>query len=738
MHVTTTPQPTHAGIAGDLWGGLAAMLVALPSAIAFGVLIYSALGPDHAGEGALAGMLGAAALGIVAPLVSRNGGFITAPCAPAAAVMSALAVQLSADGQFTFERVTMLLALTALLSSLLQILYGLLRAGRLIKFIPYQVVSGYLSGVALIIALGQLPKLLGLPKGEPLLHGLLSPALWNGTSITVGLVTIGAMVLAPHVTKKVPGTIIGLLGGIAAYFAMAVFNRDLLQLASNALVIGPIEVSGSVVDTVRASVSHMLLVQPADIGLIFVSALTLSVLLSIDTLKTGVVLDALARKRSDSNRELIGQGAANAAAFFVGGAPGAGTMGSTLVNFTSGGRTLWSGVTEGVLVVIALAALGGLIAWVPIGALAGLLLVVAWRMFDRDMFRLALQRSTRMDFAVIVTVVGVAQIGLIAASVVGICLAILLFIRDQIRGSVIINKIDLHGARSKRRRLVAETKILEQQGDQAVVVQLQGNLFFGTTDQLFSELEQDLNQRRYLLLDLRRVQSMDFTAAHLFEQMRERLIERKGELLFSGMPSSLPTRQDIEHYMKQLGLAGSTDGIRIFDTRDSALEWIEDRLIEAAGGVEVKAEQALSLASMEVFSHLDAVTLAALDGAVREMSIPAQGRIFSRGDTGDDIFFVRRGRVEVLLPLEGGKFHHLATFCQGDFFGEMAFLDREPRSADVRAATATDLFVLSRERFDTMVKSNPALGGKIFEKLAYAVSKRLRTADTELRMLEAR
>ena len=161
--MTTTQRTAGPQLAGDLWGGLAAMLVALPSAIAFGVLIYTAIGPDYAGEGALAGILGAAALGIVAPLVSRNGGFITAPCAPAAAVMSALAAQLVANGQPAVERIVMLLALTALLSSLLQILYGLVRAGRLIKFIPYQVVSGYLSGVAVIIAVGQLPKLLGLP-----------------------------------------------------------------------------------------------------------------------------------------------------------------------------------------------------------------------------------------------------------------------------------------------------------------------------------------------------------------------------------------------------------------------------------------------------------------------------------------------------------------------------------------------------------------------------------------------
>lgn len=736
--MTSTQRTVGSSLSGDLWGGLAAMLVALPSAIAFGVLIFTAIGPDYAGEGALAGILGAAALGIVAPLVSRNGGFITAPCAPAAAVMSALAAQLADSGDHAFGRIAMLLAITALLSSILQILYGLLRAGRLIKFIPYQVVSGYLSGVAVIIAIGQLPKLLGLPKDVTLLHGLVAPAQWNATGIIVGLVTIAAMMVAPRYTQKIPAAIIGLLAGIATYFALAAFDGQLLQLRDNPLIIGPIETSGSFLAAFSERAGALASVQVADVTLVLVSALTLSVLLSIDTLKTGVVLDALARRRHDSNRELIGQGAANAASFFIGGMPGAGTMGATLVNFTSGGRTLWSGVAEGVFVVLAFVVLGRLIAWVPIGALAGILLVVAWRMFDRGMFRLALKRSTRVDFAVIATVVLVAQVGLIAASVVGICMAILLFIRDQIQETVVVNKVDLRGARSKRRRLVAETEILSANRGEAIVVQLQGNLFFGTADQLFSELEQDLATRRYLLLDLRRVQSMDFTAAHLFEQMRERLQERGGALLFSGMPSSVPTRQDIASYMQQLGLVSSHGGVRTFETRDGALEWMEDRILDAAGWSAEEEGPPLALGEIEIFKELDATAIAALGSAVHALTIPVNGRICSSGETGDELFFVRRGRVEALLPLGSGQRHHLATFCRGDFFGEMAFLDREPRSADVEAATPAELYTLSRARFDALVKANPALGSSVFEQLAYAVSKRLRMADTELRLLEER
>lgn len=723
--------------AGEAWGGLAAMLVALPSAIAFGVLVYGAIGPEHAGSGALAGIIGAAVLGVVAPLVGRNGGFITAPCAPAAAVLSAMMAGYAAAGDMVPERMLALLALTALLAALMQVGFGALRAGKLIKFIPYQVVSGYLSGVALVIATGQLPKLLALPKDVSLWHGFASPQLWNPRSIAVGLATIAAMALAPRLTKTVPAAIIGVATGIAAYFALALLDPGMLTMEGNTLVIGPIQASGSLWDAAAARAVALPEVRLADVALVFSSALTLAVLLSIDTLKTGVVLDALTHRRHDSNRELLAQGSANFAAFLAGGMPGAGTMGATLVNVTSGGRTPWSGVLAGVFALLAFLVLGGAIAWVPIGALAGLLLMVAWNMFDKGMFRLVLRPGTRVDFLIILTVVVVAQFGLILASAVGVGLSILLFIRDQILTSVISGVVYLDRTHSKRKRLLAEQELLAVHGRQAAVVPLQGNLFFGTTDQLFSELEKDLGRLRYLLIDLRRVHSMDYTAVHLLEQMRDRLRERGGELLFSGMPSYLPTRQDIAGYLKELGL-GDGEGIRVFDTRDGAIEWMEDRLLEAAGWVPPGEETTLDLGAIELFHDLDATALGELATIVESRHYGPGDRIFSRGEAGDSLCLIRRGRVRILLPLEGGKVHHLVTLCPGDYFGEMAFIDRETRSADAVAVIETDLYLLSRDRFDALARRNPALAERVFEELAYAVSRRLRAADAELQALEAR
>jgi SulP family sulfate permease len=465
------------------------------------------------------------------------------------------------------------------------------------------------------------------------------------------------------------------------------------------------------------------------------------VLLSIDTLKTCVVLDALTRSRHKSDRELIGQGIGNLVTFLAGGIPGAGTMGPTLINVTSGGRTPRSGVIEGVLVVMTLFLLGWLFAWVPIGALAGILLVIAYRMFDwRNMLRLLRYPAGRLDFAVIAFVIIVAvTVDLIAASGVGIALAILLFIRDQIKGTVIRRKRGLDQVSSKTSRLEAEREVLNKHGNEAVLCELQGNLFFGTTDQLFTQLETDLRTKRYILLDMRRVQSMDYTAAHLFEQMQAQLEERGGLLLFTGMAAGLHDQLDFERYLAQLGVVREGGGgVMISETLDSALEWMEDHILEAYNMLQEDSVQPLQLKDFELFRQFDEKMLNELASCVTELSVTQGQKVVSQGDPGDKIYLVRRGSVRILLPLKGGTPYHLATIGQGDFFGEISFIDGSIRSADVEAKVQTDLYVLSRSRLNEQSHSNPVFGVQVFARLALAIAKRLRHTDAELQALEER
>lgn len=722
--------------AGDFWGGLAAMLVALPSAIAFGVTIYSPLGAAHVALGALAGILGATAIGLMAPALGGTQRLISAPCAPAAAVLAAFALEFMHSGG-DFAAAMLLLSLLGLAAGLLQIAFGAVRLGKLIEYMPYPVVSGYLSGVGLYIIAGQVPKFLGVPKGMHFWESLAAPAAWQWQGMVVGAATIAVMLGAPRVTKRVPAAILGLLAGVAAYFGLGLLDPALLKLDGNALVVGALGGGGSFMDAIVDRWQAMGEIGLTELRHIAVPALTLAVLLSIDTLKTCVVLDALTRTRHESNRELIGQGLGNVASAVVGGIPGAGTMGATLVNISSGGQSRLSGIMEGVLALVAFLALGSFIAWVPVAALAAILIVIGVRMIDRHSFSFLKQRSTVLDFVVIAAVIVTAlTVSLIAASGVGIVLAVMLFIREQIGGAIVRRKTYGNENFSKRVRTHEEMEILMDHGNRAVVVELQGSIFFGTASQLYKALEPELKTRDFVILDMRRVQTVDVTAVHMLDQIKDMLAERHGFLIFSQLPQNLPSGRDMQQYFDQVGLVRPESPVRVFGELDEALEWVEDRIL-AEALCAVGEQDALGLGELELFSGRKEHTLAALEQAMEMRSYPTGTKIFARGDTGDELFLIRKGAVRIMLPISDKQSHHLGTFGRGAFFGEMAFLDGDPRSADAIAFTDTELYVISRKTFDKFAEDHKKLAIGLMEGLASVLASRLRYTNAELRVLES-
>jgi SulP family sulfate permease len=582
----------------------------------------------------------------------------------------------------------------------------------------------------------QVPKFLGLPKQAAFWEGLVSPLLWQWQGVAVGAVTMAVMLTAPMLTKAVPAAVLGLASGIIAYFGLALADPALLVLEGNALVVG--QLGGSGIGFGEAIAARWMAIEDMDVavlGRLLVPAATLAVLLSIDTLKTCVVLDALTRSRHDSNRELVGQGLGNLVSAFIGGVPGSGQTGATLINMSSGAQTRLSGLIEGALALIAFLILGTFIAWVPIPALAGILIVIGLRMFDRASLSLLQSRATVLDFAVIVTVVVAAlTVSLIAASGAGVALAIALFIREQIRASIVRSKAYGNQMFSRRVRLPQEMAILEQRGGETAIFELQGSLFFGTTDQLYTTLEPELKTRTYLILDMRRVQSVDLTAVHMLEQIEGMLAERGAFLIFSRLPENVPSGQDMRQYFDQVGLATSERRIQTFSELDEALEWVEERIIKAAHPERMR-EEALELREIDVFLGRSESTFAALEACLDQRSYKAGEKIFAQGDPGDEMFLIRRGAVRIVLPLSEKQGRHLATFGRGDFFGEMAFLDPAPRSAGALAFTDTDLYVLSRRRFDTLAEEHRKLAMGLVLSFARVLSSRLRYAHAELRAL---
>ena len=728
-----TTMKSSSRIGGDVWGGFAAMLVALPSAIAFGVTIFSPLGAEFGAKGALAGMLGVTALGLIAAIFGGTQRLISAPCAPAAAVLSALTIQLSQQGM-PVGAIVLTLFLVALTSSAAQILFGVLRIGQLIKYMPFPVVSGYLSGVGLIIILSQLPKWLALPKGTGWWQGLMNPSLWQLPGLLIGGATAAAMLLAPRISQRIPGVIQGLIAGIAMYWLLALTGwPQLLSLENNSMVIGKLSAdAGGFMATLTGPWSSLSSASLPHWDLILVPALTLSVLLSIDTLKTCLVLDALTGTRHNSNRELVGQGLGNLVSTLIGGAPGAGTMGATLVNKASGGSTYLSGVFQGLWALLAVLVLTPLIAWVPVPALAALLIVIGVRMIDWKSLQMVRKRDTVLDFLVIVVVVLVANtVSLIAASGLGVALAAAMFISEQIHSSPVRRKSFGNKLFSKRIRSSSEREILEREGAQSVVFELQGSLFFGTTDQLYGAIDAELKGARYVLLDFFRVQSLDVTAGHMIERIGNMLAARQATLVLSRLPERLPNGRDLRAYVGSLGLL-SDKRTQIFDEFSDALEWIEGDILKAAG-VDVDSPRSLQLAEFEIFKDLHQDATVALQKCARTRVAAVGELIVEAGTAGHQLMLIAKGELKVSLSLRDGKSVHLATLGRGQFLGEMSFLDGQHYSANVHAIAETELICIERQAFDEIIADDEKTRASIVKTLALAIADRLRHTNAELR-----
>jgi SulP family sulfate permease len=712
------------------------MLVALPAAVAFGVTIYSAISPQYAVFGALAGILGAAALGLIASIFGGTDRLISAPCAPAAAVLSAFAIELVKQG-VPSSNIVLLLTVLGILTGLIQVFIGFLGVGRLIKYIPYTVVSGYLTGVGLIIIGSQIQKFVGAPPDTAWWKAALYPELWDMRSIAVGVATAVVALLAPRLTKAVPSTILGIIAGVLMYLGLANTDASMMTLADNTLVLGSLGASGEgYIGTIIGRWHEIGELKLSQIAALFGSALTLAALLSIDTLKTCVVIDQKTRTRHEPNRELFAQGLANITSSAIGGIPGAGTMGATMVNLSSGAQTRVSGIVEGVLVLVAALLLSTFIAWIPIATLAGILIVVGLRMIDTKPLRFLESRATVFDFAVVAVVIGFAlTVGLIAASAAGVALSILLFVREQVGGSVVRHKTFVNQRSSTWYRPEAEMRLIAQKGDKAIIFELQGSLFFGTTYELYSALEPEIKTRDYIILDLRRVQSVDITAARMLNQVRDMLRERGVPLLMSNVREQLPNGRNLLEFFKQTGLIDGSDTVQTFKTIEAAIEWVEDRLVGDIAQP-VNEETPLHLQEMDLFQGRKDETIADLEGRMQQRTCKAGESIFLIGDQDRNLYLIRRGVVRIMAPISGSRqLHHIATFGRGDFFGGLAFLDDRARSDNAIAHTDSDLFVLSFDQFNQLAEDHKKLAFLLITSISRTLAQRLRHADGERTLL---
>jgi anti-anti-sigma regulatory factor len=332
-------------------------------------------------------------------------------------------------------------------------------------------------------------------------------------------------------------------------------------------------------------------------------------------------------------------------------------------------------------------------------------------MIDRHSIHLLESPWTVLDFIVILVVVAVAVgYSLIAASGVGILLVMALFIREQLSSTVIRRKMSSSSRFSKWVRLNDEMEILEKNGHKSIIFELQGSLFFGTKDQLYTALEPELSKRTYVVLDMRRVQSVDVTAVYLLRQIRDALAERGAFLIFSNLSHVLPNGRNIAELFDKMELTTMTEHTKVFRELDDAVEWIEDQIL-GQGPEDPATVKPLALKDLEVFKGHKEETLNDLEACLDRRSVAKDEKVYSFGDPGNELYFISKGAVRITLPLVGDEAGlHSLTYGRGDFFGGMAFLSQTTRFNDATAAEDTELFVLKREEVREAARGTPAAG----------------------------
>lgn len=521
----------------DLLAGLTVAAVALPLALAFGVA---------SGADAAAGLVTAILAGLLIGLLGGAPYQISGPTGAMSAILIGLAARHGLQGVW----------MAGLLAGVFILALGLLRLGRVVALIPAPVISGFTSGIALIIALGQLDNFFGIrtPAAESIVEKLryyveygIAP---NGQAVLLALLVMGAMVLWPRFTlgKRLPGSLVGIV----------------LATLVAALARWQVPTIGAVPRTLLLENRLTLTTLPwRDLGMFIVPALSIAALGSIESLLCGAVAGNMTGVRMYNNLELVAQGMGNIVIPFFGGVPATAAIARTSVGVKSGGVTRMVSIIHGLALLGAALLFGGLIGRVPMAALAGVLMVTAWRMNEWSAIRFFFGRRLKHAMlAFTVTLLATVLLDLTQAILIGLAISSLIFMAQMSELQVTRQPVDVE-------RLNAAGHQLAQPLHNASVLYLSGPLFFAAARRLMEQVEASDGPEATLILSMRGVPLIDATGVEVLRELWHRQRQGGGTLLLA----SLQPR--VEALLRRTGFLEELGSERLF--------WSADRAILAIG-----------------------------------------------------------------------------------------------------------------------------------------------------------
>ena len=524
----------------DVIAGLIVGIVALPLAIAFA--IASGVSPEK-------GIFTAIIAGLIISVLGGSRVQIGGPTGAFIVVVYGIVQQFGISG----------LVIATFIAGILLIIMGLTKLGNAIKFIPYPLIIGFTTGIAVIIFSSEVKDFLGLKMGNvpaDFINKWLAYAQHlssvNVYAIGIGLFTLLLVFLWPRVTRKIPGSIIAIIiTTLAVYF----FHL-------------PVETIGSRFGAIPSSLPMPVIpaVSLATVQQLIRPAFTIALLGSIESLLSAVVADGMIGGNHRSNTELIAQGFANICSSIFGGIPATGAIARTATNIKNGGRTPVAGIVHAITLLIILLFVGKWAALIPMATLAGILIVVAWNMSELENF-ISVFKGSKSDAAVLlITFTLTVLVDLTVAIEIGMILAAFLFMRKMMQVSSVQQTV----LSSDRGDDVLTTALIPRGVD---VFEITGPLFFGAAYKFKDAMNVIENPARVLIIRMRNVPVIDATGIRVLREVHT-AVKRQGTKLILAEVNSAQVMEEL----KKARLIFQIGKGNIKDTLDNALKRANDIL----------------------------------------------------------------------------------------------------------------------------------------------------------------
>ncbi len=741
-HLPMDLKAYFSNIKGDLSGAVSAAIISIPLSIGYGIIVYGPLGVDFLPFAALLGIFACLLGGICGSLLGGTAIQITAPKAPLSLILAAFVLPLTIslhvpDPASKNILIVGLASLCVLTGGIIQILFGTLRLGNLIKYVPYPVVSGFMNGIAVILILEQLGPLVGARGHVSLFDIFYTPTVVHPFTMLVGLTTIIIIFFSRRFIKAVPASLIGLVIGTALFYAL----KHITATPDMGPVIGNFSFQWPKPD-ILPKISRILWnINLADLfPRILMTGFVLGSIGALESLLSSVAADNIAGSRHNSNKELVGQGIGNTMNAIFSALPSAGSELHNLANYRAGGRTRLSSFLCALFILLIVMTLGPVIGKIPLTVIAGIIISVGIGLFDRwtlDLFRNLSQAGRQRKRIVanlavtMVVVVITVCVNLIVAVLIGIAIASGLFV-FRMGQSIVKRTYSGNQIRSKKVRSHRNNMLLEERGKGIIVYELRGPLFFGSADNLAREIEGAINDYTYCILDMKRVNEIDSTGAKILGQINKK-VAASGKYLLISYLSANPSLSD---FLKAMGVYKALGEDCFFPDTDAALEWAEDNVLTQSIDL-ASASDKIQLEQMDILSDFTPPEIQLLAQKLTRTTFKKGDRIVKEGDLDRNLFLLVKGLVSVRIQLpESDRTKRLITYSAGVTFGELAFLDGSPRSADVWAEEIAEAYILSPAEFELLQEESPTIAVKLIRNIALEISERLRIRTNEVRALE--